>query len=439
MYEEKKSNLLSVVPENGLDERSSDQPGLGVRGGMSNTPLTSLYLVGRNVFVDYLKVRFHGSFSFTNQEELELLTPLFKILKINPAYYDEKLTRSWKNFYEYDDGTAIMSSTDLTESKTGASHYLELKGQGCRAFEIRGGNWAELMSYCDKHATAVMRIDLSMDDTSGILKMPQILDKIYKGHYSTSLRVWRTIDGGEVKDEMPNIIQSKNDGCTITFGGRSSKQLVIYNKAAERIANRFTVAHNDWIRYESRFYNETGYKVLKQTAEAMQNNTFNILVPSLIAGLVDFKVQTQAGKSNISHSKTWPKWEELLGNVEAIKVNNQADVETSLAKKQAWLATASSRILSKAYLANPREFLNYVYFCIASGKDRFKNIDLAQVNNLRIQLGKKPYSKEEAMYELSAFDDYAIPNEYLSKVLKRSDIEDSDEQFNNEGDGEEYE
>lgn len=437
MYEEKNSNLLSVVPENGLDERSSDQPGLGVRGGMSNTPPTCRFLKGRNVFVDYLKVRFHGSFSFTNQEELNLLTPLFKILKINPAYYDEKYTGKWKNFYEYDDSTAIMSSTDLTESKTGASHYLELKGQGCRAFEIRGGDWSELMTYCAKHATGVMRIDLSMDDTSGILKMPQFLDKLYKGQFVTSLRTWRTIDGTQVLGDMPEVVRTKNDGCTITFGGRSSKQLVIYNKAAERIHNRYTVEHNDWIRYESRFFNETGYKVLKETAEAMKNNTFNILVPSLIAGLVDFKVNRDV--INNREIPTWPKWLELLGNVDKIKVTNQADIESSLAKKQAWLATASSRILSKAYLANPREFLNYVYFCIASGKDRFKNIDLAQVNNLRIQLGEKPYSKEEAMYELSAFDDYAIPNEYLSKVLKRSDMEDSDKQFNNEGDGEDYE
>ncbi len=412
-------------------KRVSGQPSLALSGGMSNTPLTKALGSGRNVFIDYLKVRFHGTFSAHSQEDLDLLHPLFNILNINPAYYDEIQSGKWSNFYQYDDGTFIMSSTALSEAKTGASHYLELKGQGCRAFEVRGGSWSDLMNYTVKHLTLVNRIDISLDDTTGLIKIPQLLDRIYKGSFTSDLRTWRTIDGNYVESEQPKIIKSKNDGCTITFGSNKSKQLVIYNKAAERVARRFTVEHSDWIRYEARFYGETAVKVIKAVNEALKNDTMHILVPSLIMGLVDFK------EHSINKDKyklpTWALWEELLNSPEKIKVTNQADLESTLASKQQWLALASGRILAKAFLSNPNEFANYINYCVAQALEKFNHVDLSQVNHLRREMKEPILSMLQARAMLEkAFGQDKIANEYLKKVLKPKDEFDNEEDEDNE-------
>lgn len=393
--------------------------------GMSNTHPTRSLEYERTVFVDYLKVRFHGLFNAGNELDQARLAELFRILKLNPYYYDIKETKMWRNFYEYDDGTAFMSSTDITETNTGPSHYLELKGQGCRAFELRGGDWIELLDYCVRNATMVNRIDLSLDDFTGNINMKDILNKVYSKSFTSDLRTWRINEGTVMYDEDPNILKSPNGGATVTFGTPKSKQLVIYNKVAERLARSFVVDVNYWIRYETRFFHETGVKVLQLAYDAMVEETFPALVSSLIKGLVDFKEDSIDIKKN--RLETWDLWSELLDFSEALKVNNsknltQAQIESSLTSKKVWLAVASGRILSKAFLTNPKEFNNYIKFAVANALNKFDFVDLSQVNYLRKQVGEESLTMEQAMNMLEKeFADYLAPNEYLRKVLKAGD------------------
>ncbi|MFA5575613.1 MAG: hypothetical protein WC994_11285, partial [Brumimicrobium sp.] len=130
MSEEKNIKFVENKAKAATEKRSSGSGGEAASGGLSNTHLSMSFEIKRNVFVDYLKVRFHGKFNVNNSSDIALLDPLFKILRLNPYYYDEKIVKSWDNFYEYDDGTVIHSSSELNETLTGGSHYLELKGQG---------------------------------------------------------------------------------------------------------------------------------------------------------------------------------------------------------------------------------------------------------------------------------------------------------------------
>lgn len=431
MSEEKKFKIIENKARAATEKRSSESGGEAASGGLSNTHPTTTFNKGRNVFVDYLKVRFYGKFDASNSTDLTLLDPLFKILRINPLYYDEKKVKEWNNFYEYDDGTVIHSSSEFNETKNGESHYLELKGEGCRAFEKRGGNWQELIAYCVKYSNHVNRLDLSLDDIGGTIKMSQLLDRVYKGYFSTNMRRFYTRHGTSTLHYGAEVERSNNDGCTITFGSSASKELCIYNKAAERSQKRHIVNHNDWIRYEARFFKETGMKVLKELDEAFTNNTVNELIPGLIRGLVDFKVISKDIK-NKYRLPTWPLWSELLDNTESIKVTNQADLETTLAKKMVWLPKASGRILSKAVLTLDNEdFEEYIKYSIASSLDKFNHKDLSQVNLLRLQLGLDTLTMDQAQNQLrKKYLAFQIPNEILAEVIGAVNYKDDENVIN---------
>jgi hypothetical protein len=404
------------------DKRSSAEAGPAAPG-MSNTRSIDTKQQSLNVFIDYLVVRLHGKFSPNSESDLMRLDPLFKLLMINPQYYSPIKSGQWNNFIQFDDGTFMKSSSEYNASKDGDVCYLELKGEGCRAFEQRGGNWKDLISWLADNVNHVNRIDVSMDDINGVITMPQILDRIYKGSFTTSLRTWRTIDGKPVSGNEPNILRSKNDGCTISFGGRTSKQLVIYNKAAERISKHYVVEHGSWVRYETRFMHDFGYDTLMLVNQAMKEDKFGELTCGLIKGLVDFK--EYGSDSNLSRRPTWKLWDELLQRASKINPQKQNVLESSLAKKQAWLRMASGRILSKAFLAKPEEFDYYIKHSVAQMIDKFTYVDLAQVNNLRLATGDSTITMESALTQLkNNFSAYYFPSEYLSKVLKKDEVVD---------------
>ena len=400
------------------EERTSAD-GLLAAPGMSNTRCECPSSQSLNVFIDYLYVRFHGGFSPFNEEDLQRFAPLFGLLKIYPQFYTEQKSRSWKNFLQYDTGTFFKSSTDYNESKDGPCCYLELKGEGCRSFELRGGSWPDLLSWILDHTNHVNRIDVALDDMAGIITMNQILDRIHKGAYSTRLRTWKVVNGSNVFDEVPNIVQSKNDGCSITFGGRQTKQLQIYNKAAERMAKNYSVEHGSWIRYEGRFMHEVGYDVLNQVVAGFYTSNILSVIAGLIKGLVEFK--EHSADSRVRRRENWHLWEKLLLSAEKIVPQKQSSVESNLAKKQSWLSIASGRILAKAYLANPDEFDNYIGFSVANKIEEFNFVDLAEVNNLRIIQNMPIYETlEDARVILQKrFQAYAYPTDYLKSVLKK--------------------
>ena len=399
--------------------RSSTDGRHGVPG-MSNTRYKCINPSSQNVFIDYLYVRFNGGFHPYDEQDLQRFAPLFRLLQINPQYYREQKSKSWRNFLQFDNGTFMKSSTEFNDSKEGESSYLEMKGEGCRSFELRGGDWESLLVWLAANVNHVNRIDVSMDDFAGVITINQILDRIHKGSYSTYLKTYKIIDGSNVTDERPQIIQSHNNGCSITFGGRQTKQLCIYNKAAERMAKNFIVEHGSWVRYEGRFMHDVALDVLFKVSNAYQTNTLPEIACGLIKGLVEFKEHST--DLRIRRRDTWALWDELLNYASKIVPVKQSVVESSLARKQTWLASASGRILSKAYLANPSEFENYIKHSVAKKIKDFNFVDLSEVNNLKMTMNVPTITMEDALVALNReFAAYEFPSDYLKAVLRPSE------------------
>lgn len=116
--------------------------------------------------------------------------------------------------------------------------WLEMSGQGCRAFESFGsGDYNSLFAEVaaapdDMHLT---RLDVSFDDCTDVLDIDQVMSDARAGEYVSR---WR---GGDVTYGIGD-----DCGRTALFGSRKSEILLrIYDKAAER---GFDDRH--WVRVE---------------------------------------------------------------------------------------------------------------------------------------------------------------------------------------------
>lgn len=102
--------------------------------------------------------------------------------------------------------------------------WLEMSGQGCRAFESFGtGDYESLFAevFENPDQMNITRLDVAFDDHSGLLDINQICEDVRKQEYISRFKGWEVIDS--------------NGGSSVTLGSKSSEILIrIYDKAAER-------------------------------------------------------------------------------------------------------------------------------------------------------------------------------------------------------------
>jgi len=133
--------------------------------------------------------------------------------------------------------------------------WLEMSGQGCRAFESFGsGDYEALFQEAfsnpgDMHIT---RLDVAFDDLEGLLDMKQICDDANHDEYVSRFQ------GGDVRYGLG--IRKKCD--SVTLGSKYSEALVrIYDKAAER---GFKDGRH-WVRVELQLRRERAAAFLQRT------------------------------------------------------------------------------------------------------------------------------------------------------------------------------
>lgn len=100
--------------------------------------------------------------------------------------------------------------------------WVEMSGQGCRAFEsISQLGWPGLFSFISESGLKITRLDVAFDDHTGILHMRDIIEDTQDGNFVSRSDYWET------------VLSSK--GSTVQIGSPQSKVLVrIYDKARER-------------------------------------------------------------------------------------------------------------------------------------------------------------------------------------------------------------
>lgn len=114
--------------------------------------------------------------------------------------------------------------------------WLEMTGQGCRAFESFGnGDYDSIFKLVIENPLTmnITRLDVAFDDKSGILDIKRIAKDVEKENFVSRFQKWE--------------IKNSSEGVSIYHGSQQSEILIrIYDKAAERGFDDNT----HWIRVE---------------------------------------------------------------------------------------------------------------------------------------------------------------------------------------------
>lgn len=406
----KKNNTTALLKASNCTTFNSTQS--SSLGGLSNTPLTTPLNVKYNACIDYLKVRFNRGFYPSDLYFKKLLT----LLRVDSSKFDvDKRVANFEHTYVFDANVLFCTGGIYTRIATGETiTILELKGQACREFEARGGNWIDLFEEIKNLNGMCKRIDVAYDDFTNIVTKEALVDKIRKKLYV-----------GDWKRD-PDIIYSNNGGFSVTFGRHAQKELCIYNKVAERKDKGYDVSRSDWMRYEARFKsdvvdeanNGVGDIAFNEVYVALMEDTLDVCSKKLILGLLDIKQKNTEDRAHLCRAETWIKWKELLNVDERFKCHLQYKIETSILRKVNWYTRSAmrNRILLEAM--NPEKYKSVDGYFVYNFLNKIKNRDIASINYAYQELGLAPITRNELIdYLESNYRLYGDGDNYINYLI----------------------
>ena len=210
-------------------------------------PLTMLF--------DYVKIRF---------PTLDIQHIIKDILKLNINYmlHEDYGHYSYTEHYSLGD---IFIYTSADEEK---GVLLELKGRGCRQFEsyllAQQRSWYDFLMDALIDGGVMKRIDLAINDHTGILDIPELAEKCRKREYIGKSRSYKFYQSGE-------LIKHREDdreymGRTLYLGSlKSDVYFCIYEKDYEQYVKLGTPLEEADIinRFEIRLRNERAYYAVR--------------------------------------------------------------------------------------------------------------------------------------------------------------------------------
>lgn len=215
--------------------------------------------------------------------------------------------------YQYSLGEYIILRLDgpMNDSYQKTCH-LEMKGEGCRDFEIRNKDktWINLILFMAELNARFKRIDIAIDDYKGEnVNLSWLLDKFKKKHYISVFRSPMQPHG------------TLESGLTIQFGSTDSPiQLVIYDKLAERKKRNKSTDKKYWVRYEMRFRNETAdrlvFQLCKEADTKSKKPHLQEFAFKQLYRILDIKEENNFEAKSQYLVKTDSKYSNFLQNVE---------------------------------------------------------------------------------------------------------------------------
>lgn len=389
--------------------------------------------------IDYFK----PSFNFAiNSEEA---SKLFVILKIEEDRFIQE-TSLRDNMLEhrvYDQSVHIYLNPSDKAERAGVIDYftVELSGQACREFELRGGSWLELLEFMVKTDSRLLQLHLAKDAMNGMLPFEELKRKVEREEFISSFR--RSRAGGSVaKSESSGSTALRNEeryyygldysdlrqaeyndsvnivskvGWSATFGRRESCQLQIYDKLVERATQaNYKAPFKAWLRIEMRWGSDKADIVKPMLYDALRNDRLDELTSSLLFQLLDFKeIPPNVDRSNYNKLPTWQPWLDFLGpDSEKIKISPLEGYQPSVQRSIDWISYGVARTLLKLYLIDEgRTMAEVINRGIADKilQGKLDNRLLSEVNNyLRmVDPERKPLQHEKTLARIhSIYKDY---------------------------------
>lgn len=252
--------------------------------------------------------------------------------------------------------------------------HVSISAQGCRELEAAGlldpsyiGGWPGLLGWIRANGWKISRLDLALDDRSGLLSIPELADLVRQRAIVTR---WRS--RSIIESWKPGAVEA---GQTIQFGKRASPIcLRIYDKAVERGAGRLPAeSTGPWVRVEI----EAKQELAGQLAAMFEKWAgAAACVAGVLRYYLDFKVPDPAD----SNKRRWlgdPKWRAFLDHVEKIRLGTDPKPRT-LAGVLGWLEAQVAPTLALVVFAAGGDLADLEHL-ISVGKHRLKPRHLALI------------------------------------------------------------
>lgn len=187
--------------------------------------------------------------------------------------------------------------------------WLEMMGQGCRAFETYGNGNYELIFdevFNNPGDMKITRLDVAYDDQTGILDLETLCTDTRSGNYISRFNDWQVIEGSK--------------GNSINHGSMKSDVFIrIYDKAKER---GYTDGRH-WIRVEMQLRRERAMSFAKYPGD----------IGAKYSGVLRNYVRYVLPDGDDQNKWRWPEqvyWSRFLGDASAIKIYEKPGTEYNL-------------------------------------------------------------------------------------------------------------
>jgi len=218
---------------------------------------------------DYVRIRFPtDNISHVVEEILHL--NLDYMIHEDFGYY------SYPEHYRFGD-IMVLSSFDLTKGI-----LLELKGKGCRQYEnfllAQHRSWYDFFTDCLNAKGVIKRLDLAINDKTGILDIPELARKCKQEECISVFRSFKNYRSGELvhRDEKPDM------GNTLYIGSlKSEVYFCIYEKDYEQFVKNDIPLEDAEVknRFEIRLKNDRATQAMKDllTYQNAEKTAFEII------------------------------------------------------------------------------------------------------------------------------------------------------------------
>ena len=195
--------------------------------------------------------------------------------------------------------------------------WLEMTGQGCRAFESFGsGDYEALLAYAaenpdDVHLT---RLDVAFDDHTGVLDLDMVARDTLHREYISKAHI------AQIEHKIDDRLEHWA-GLSVYHGSRASNVMLrIYDKAAER---GFLDRH--WVRVELQLRDERAF------AFVMRNESIGESFVGVLRNYLRYIDEPEAGADcNRSRWPMKPYWSRLLGTVAPVQLYTKPGTEYNM-------------------------------------------------------------------------------------------------------------
>ena len=206
----------------------------------------------------------------------------------------------------------------LFDGTSGMGTHIEASGKGCRELEGDGliSDWSIFLKNIIESEAKFSRLDVAIDDRTGCLSMPNILDCFNSGLIVSRYKTGRVISGRKLND-------ATELGSTLYLGSSSSDTMIrLYDKAAE------SGEEGNHIRVELQTRNDRA-NIL---GTALAYLGFEE-VPGIIKGYLDFKVPSSCSQRERWDTQEW--WNRFLSGAKKLRLST-APVIRSVDKSLEW-------------------------------------------------------------------------------------------------------